>query len=118
MKGILCSIDDFIFTGLAPFKFYFYLIFSTANPKALLGVDFIGCCDFNCKARQNIEITKFHSGIYPEMFSIHDRIRAIDVVELITILKDIELPKEYQNKTKQIDLQEFIDALDYVNWSL
>lgn len=113
MKGILCSVNDFAFNGLKSFKFYFYLIFSTANPKALLGVDFIRCCDFNCKIGQDIEITKFYNGIYPGMFSIRDKARAIDISELLTILKDIELPKEYKAKAEQTDLQGVIDSLDF-----
>lgn len=115
MKGILCSIDDFTFTGLESFKFYFYLIFSTANPKALLGVDFIGCCDFNHNVEQDIEITKFHSGVYPGMFSIRDKARAIDIIELLVILKSIELPKEYKVKAEQTDLQGFIDSVDIID---
>lgn len=64
MSGVLCSIDNFTLTGLEPFKFYFYLIFSTAHQKALLGVDFIECCDFHCKVRRNIEIENFHDSIF------------------------------------------------------
>ena len=115
MKGILCSVNDFAFNGFKSFKFYFYLIFSTANSKALLGVDFIGCCDFNCKIGQDIEITKFYNGVYPGMFSIRDKARAIDIVELLTILKDIEIPKEYKAKAEQMDLQGVIDSLDFEN---
>lgn len=89
MSGVLCSIDNFTFTGFSPFKFYFYLIFSTAYQKALLGVDFIECCNFNCKPRENIEIENFHDSMYSATFGITTKTHAIDINDLIAMAQDV-----------------------------
>ncbi len=115
MSGVLCSIDNFTFTGFSPFKFYFYLIFSTAYQKALLGVDFIECCDFNCKPRENIEIENFHDSMYSAMFGITAKTHAIDVNDLITMAQDVVLPEnfsKFRTKDGYVDLQRFINSID------
>lgn len=113
--GILCHIKDFVFPGGVPFTFYFYLIYLTGHVKALLGADFISCCDCNLKAKEDIEITKFHDSIYKGTFGFASQSGSLDFVKVMTTLPKIQLPEEFETfkmSDGQMDLQKVYDFLD------
>lgn len=119
--GILCHIKDFVFPGGIPFTFYFYLIYLTDHVKALLGADFISCCDCNLKAKEDIEITKFHDSIYKGTFGFASQSGSLDFVKVMTTLPKIQLPEEFETfkmSDGQMDLQkvyDFLDSMDDIN---
>lgn len=115
MKGILCSINNFVFEGLQPFKFYFYLVFSTAYPKALLGVDFISCCDYSMLAGQDIEVSCFHESRYSCGYTLWKKEHAIDIQDLLKILDSIVLTEEQRKQIEQKSIDEIIDSLDSID---
>lgn len=88
--GILCYVPNFRFSDDSlVFDFYFYLITSTAYRKALLGVDFISCCDFSCEVGKDIIIEKFHDSRYKSVLSFQEKEKAISVNDLF---KEIQTP--------------------------
>lgn len=131
--GILCHIKDFVFPEGVPFTFYFYLIYLTSHVKALLGADFISCCDCNLKAKEDIEITKFHDSIYKGTFGFASQSGSLDFVKLMTALSKIQLPEEFETfkmsygqmdlqkvynflgSMDDIDLQKVCDSLDFMD---
>lgn len=118
MRGILCRIKDFRFSNVTPFTFYFYLVYSTSNIKALLGADFISCCDCNLKANEDIEITRFYDGIYKGKFGFADQSGSLDFIEVMKALSKIQLPKGFEafkTSNGRIDLQEFLSTLDSID---
>lgn len=64
MLGYLCCSQDVIIDGYKFDKFYYYLIFNIERKLALLGDDFISCCNFEHKVNSNIEITHFDTNHY------------------------------------------------------
>ncbi len=78
-QGILCQASNVILNGCMFEDFYFYLIIPNKEeevilrrsenniiepPKALLGMDFISCCDFEGKTQNDIVVTEFHNSRY------------------------------------------------------
>lgn len=93
--GILCHASDVTLDKYKLDDFYFYLVIPNKEdenvgqynpiinrPKALLGVDFISCCDFECKTGQDIEITDFHPSRYVADKQWLDRSKILDVDSL------------------------------------
>ena len=116
--GILCHIKDFVFPGGVPFTFYFYLIYLTDHRKALLGADFISCCDCNLKAKEDIEITRFHDSMYKGKFGFASQSGSLDFVKVMEVLPRIQLPEEFEKfrtSDGQIDLQKICDSLDFMD---
>lgn len=97
------------------------MIYLTDHGKALLGADFISCCDCNLKAKEDIEITKFHDSIYKGKFGFARQLGSLDFVKMMTTLPRIQLPKEFETfkmSDGQIDLQkiyDFLDSMDDIN---
>lgn len=115
--GILCYVPDFKFNEEI-FPFYFYLITSTAYKKALIGVDFISCCDFSCESGKDIIIEKFHNSRYIGALSFQEKEKAINMNDL---LEEIQTPaiitrhriiKEYFGTTT---LADFIERVNEPN---
>ena len=117
-KAVLFLNNCFEKEGLQPFKFYFYLVFSTAFPKALLGVDFISCCDCNMLAGQDIELLCFHSSKYSGGYTVSEKGKAIDVRALLQALDTIVLTEDQLRLLNENGQQKFIDSLDSFNDSL
>ena len=116
--GILCHIKDFVFPGGVPFTFYFYLIYLTDHRKVLLGADFISCCDCNLKAKEDIEITRFHDSMYKGKFGFASQSGSLDFVKVMTTLPRIQLLKEFETfkmSDRQMDLQKVYDFLDSID---
>lgn len=114
--GILCSIKDFAFEGLEPFTFYFYLIITAAYPKAVLGVDFISCCDHWSNPGGDINITRFSEEEYKKGFSASSMENALDIESALEDISSIKLSEnfnDFKTESGQIDLQKFIDSFNF-----
>ena len=65
MLGVLSCADNISISGhLLRTPFYYFLIVDIETPLALLGDDFISCCDFSHSVNGNIKITGIDEMLY------------------------------------------------------
>lgn len=64
MKGYLCKATDVRIGGTIFGQFYYYLIVDINHPIALLGDDFISCCNFVHETNSDIIINGFEDNNY------------------------------------------------------
>lgn len=66
--GTLCYIKNPKIGSYYIEKFYFYLTPDEVNPSALLGTDFISCCQWQCNIASDIIVTAFDYHRYNNPF--------------------------------------------------
>ncbi len=87
MTGILCYTKKIILSGQMFENFYFYLI-PEFYKKALLGADFISCCNFTHELRGEVDalpeiyITKFFYSIYKKYWKFTERTKSLQLDSL------------------------------------
>ena len=87
MTGILCYTKKIILSGQTFENFYFYLI-PEFYKKALLGADFISCCNFTHELRGEVDalpeiyITKFFYSIYKKYWKFTERTKSLQLDSL------------------------------------
>ncbi len=86
--GTLCYIKDAKIGNYYIQKFYFYLTPDGVNPSALLGADFISCCQWQCNIASDIIVTAFDDYRYNNPFQHTSE-------EQICSLNSLDLP--FQN---------------------
>ena len=85
MYGVLSCAKNISLSGhLLKVPFYYYLILGIESPLALLGDDFIGCCDFSHKVNGNIKISYIDEQNYNNS---KDRKEVLELAELNELLK-------------------------------
>ncbi len=127
-NGILCYVPNFKFNEKSPtFDFYFYLITSTAYRKALIGVDFISCCDFSCESGKDIIIEKFHDSRYKGILGVQEKEKAfnmndlLEVIQTPAIITRHRLVKEHFGTTtlaefiERVNEEGSLDSLDFAD---
>lgn len=86
MLGTLCHVENAALSGQLFKNFYFYLVTDAKITKALLGADFISCCDFTHFSGKDIEITGFSESRYSAGFSLADKSKAFEIDSLTELI--------------------------------
>lgn len=85
MLGVLSKVNNISISGhLLRAPFYYYLILDIESPLALLGDDFISCCDFSHKVNGDIKITYIDEKYYE---NYNDERSILEMNELNELLK-------------------------------
>lgn len=114
--GILCYVPNFRFNEESSvFNFYFYLIISTAYKKALLGVDFISCCDFSYEVGKDIIIEKFHDSRYKSALRLEEKEKAVSVSDLFKAIQTPAIITRHQILKKHFGTTTLKDFIEKVN---
>lgn len=98
MKGFLCKATDVKIGDAILSKFYYYLVFNINHKIALLGDDFISCCNFIHESNSDIIINDFDDDNY----TINQNTYALseDEITLALLEADNEVAKANYIKTK------------------